>query len=262
MNGLDSHCLSILPLKLVIVNMAARWSTLLTAAASLYQTAVAEPVFRETVSFQGPFEVERNGVRNINIEYNGPLDGELAIVYGDCGMRSPFEAHHKIGRTHIGSHPAAKRHLEWTDQRPTKFVWMVPEDVSSGCLHAFVDSQLVGRSSEHSVKSRKMRKRATFAEATDPMGPWFDGVEYLKQKQPDDVFVASVKNKTFGILGAGISGLHTGVSSRGFLIWEKKLTRATVATRFSWNSQLEDSGVFRKSRRPYSHHLPERINSR
>ncbi|UQC90251.1 L-amino-acid oxidase [Colletotrichum lupini] len=191
--------------------MAARWSTLLTAAASLCQTAVAEPVFRETVSFRGPFEVERNGVRNINIEYNGPLDGELSLVYGDCGMRSPFEAHHKIGRTHIGSHPAAKRHLEWTDQRPTKFVWMVPEDVSSGCLHAFVDSQLVGRSSEHSVKSRKMRKRATFAEATDPMGPWFDGVEYLKQKQPDDVFVASVKNKTFGILGAGISGLHTGL---------------------------------------------------
>ncbi|KAI3540132.1 L-amino-acid oxidase [Colletotrichum abscissum] len=191
--------------------MAARWSTLLTAAASLCQTAIAEPVFRETVSFQGPFEVERNGVRNINIEYNGPLDGELSLVYGDCGMRSPFEAHHKIGRTHIGSHPAAKRHLEWTDQRPTKFVWMVPEDVSSGCLHAFVDSQLVGRSSEHSVKSRKMRKRATFAEATDPMGPWFDGVEYLKQKQPDDVFVASVKNKTFGILGAGISGLHTGL---------------------------------------------------
>ncbi|EQB48846.1 L-amino-acid oxidase [Colletotrichum gloeosporioides Cg-14] len=191
--------------------MAARWSTLLTAAATLCQSAVAEPVFRDTISFKGPFEVESNGIRNINIEYNGSLDGELAIVYGDCDLKSSQDAHHKIGQTHIGSHPAAKRHLEWTDQRPTKFVWMVPEDVTSGCLHAFVDNQLVGRSTEHVVKSRKMRKRATFADSTDPMGPWFDGVEYLKQKQPDEVFVASVKNKTFGILGAGISGLHTGL---------------------------------------------------
>ncbi|KAF6798188.1 l-amino acid oxidase [Colletotrichum sojae] len=191
--------------------MAARWSTLLAAAATLCQPAVAEPICRDTISFKGPFEVERNGIRNINIEYNGSLDGELAIVYGACDIKSTRDAHHNIGRTHIGSHPAAKRHLEWTDQRPTKFVWVVPEDVSSGCLHAFVDDQLVGRSSELVVKSRKMRKRATFADATDPMGPWFDGVEYLKQKQPDDVFVASVKNKTFGILGAGISGLHTGL---------------------------------------------------
>ncbi|GKT51515.1 L-amino-acid oxidase [Colletotrichum spaethianum] len=191
--------------------MAVVWSTLLTAAATLCQTTLAEPILRETVSFQGPFIVERNGIQNIKIHYNGALNGELSVSYGACDMRAAFEAHHEIGRTHIGSHPAAKRHLEWTDRRPTKFVWLVPEDVSSGCLHAFVDNQLVGRSTEHVVMSRKTRKRATFAEATDPMGPWFDGVEYLKQKQPDDVFVASVKNKTFGILGAGISGLHTGL---------------------------------------------------
>ncbi|KAF4930708.1 L-amino-acid oxidase [Colletotrichum viniferum] len=191
--------------------MAARWSTLLTAAATLCQSVVAEPVFRDTISFKGPFEVESNVIRNINVEYNGCLDGELSIVYGGCDLKSPQDANHKIGRIHIGSHPAAKRHLEWTDQRPTKFVRMVPEDVTSGCLHAFVDNQLVGRSTEHVIKSRKMRKRATFADSTDPMGPWFDGVKYLKQKQPDEVFVASVKNKTFGILGAGISGLHTGL---------------------------------------------------
>lgn len=223
--------------------MAARWSTLLTAAATLCQSAVAEPVFRDTISFKGPFEVESNGIRNINIEYNGSLDGELSIVYGGCDLKSPQDAHHKIGRTHIGSHPAAKRHLEWTDQRPTKFVWMVPEDVTSGCLHAFVDNQLVGRSTEHVIKSRKMRKRATFADSTDPMGPWFDGVEYLKQKQPDEVFVASVKNKTFGILGAGISGLHTGVSGFRTLNWGSLadkgfsccLTRLASTTGRSWS---------------------------
>lgn len=196
--------------------MAVRWSTFLVAAATLCQPTLSEPIYRETVSFKGPFEVESNGLRNINIDYNGPLDGELAIVYGACDITSPQNAHHKIGQTHVGNHPAAKRHLEWTDQRPTKFVWVVPKDVSSGCLHAFVDDELVGRSTELVVKGRRMRKRATFADSTDPMGPWFDGVEYLKQKQPDDIFVASVKNKTFGILGAGISGLHTGVSGFDF----------------------------------------------
>ncbi|OLN81297.1 L-amino-acid oxidase 1 [Colletotrichum chlorophyti] len=192
--------------------MAARWSTLLTAAAAtLCQTTIAEPILREAISFKGPSEVESSGIQNINIDYKGSLNGELAIVYGACDIKTPTEAHHQIGRTHVGSHPAAKRHLEWSDQRPTKFVWVVPKDVSSGCLHAFVDDKLVGRSAEHVVKARKTRKRATFAEATDPMGPWFDGVEYLKQKQPAEIFVASVKNKTFGILGAGISGLHTGL---------------------------------------------------
>ncbi|TKW59094.1 L-amino-acid oxidase [Colletotrichum tanaceti] len=205
--------------------MAACWSTrtLLTAAAAaaaaatLCHTTLAEPIPREeAVSFRGPYEVEKNGIQNINIDYNGSLeslDGELSIVYGACGgLQTPLEAHHSIGRTHIGSHPAAKRHLDWTDQRPTKFVWLVPDDVGPGCLHAFVDDRLIGRSAEHVVRSRRVRKRTTtFAEATDPMGPWFDGVEYLKQKQPDEVFVASVKNKRFGILGAGISGLHTGL---------------------------------------------------
>ncbi|CRK15710.1 hypothetical protein BN1723_010760 [Verticillium longisporum] len=32
---------------------------------------------------------------------------------------------------------------------------------------------------------------------------------YLQQKQPDEVFVAQVKDKKFGILGAGITGLFT-----------------------------------------------------
>ena len=41
---------------------------------------------------------------------------------------------------------------------------------------------------------------------------WFDGVDYLQQKQPDGIFVASTKSKSFGILGGGISGLMTAMS--------------------------------------------------
>ncbi|KAI1256376.1 hypothetical protein MGN70_001500 [Eutypa lata] len=78
-----------------------------------------------------------------------------------------------------------------------------------GCLHAYVDGEPLGRSDQLTVKERKLTRRATFADVADPMGPWFDGVAYLEQKQPGEVFVAATKNKTFGILGAGISGLMT-----------------------------------------------------
>ena len=79
---------------------------------------------------------------------------------------------------------------------------------------AFLDEKLIGVSSVIETKKRRVRRqsRKAFADVADPMGPWFDGVAYLEQKQPDEVFVAAAKNKKFGILGAGISGLVTGVS--------------------------------------------------
>ena len=183
----------------------------LLAAVTLLPLAAAEPIRPQPVTFNGPFEVEANGIRNINIEFNDSIDGDLTIVYGACDMGSAAEAHHHIGSTFVGEHAFAKRHAEWADRRPTKFVWISPSDISSGCLHAFSNDKMVGRSEEFSVKRRKMKKRGTFAEVGDPMGPWFDGVEYLKQKQPNETFVAATKEKKFGIIGAGISGLMTAV---------------------------------------------------
>jgi hypothetical protein len=177
------------------------------ATALLSHISIAEPVQRQHVSFKGPFEVEAAGIQNINIEYHGAPHGELTLSYGPCDMTSSSEAYHKVGSTHIGNHPMAKRHLDWADKRPTKFVWIAPTDISTGCLHAHMGDDMVGSSKRFSVKKRAMKKRGTFAQVTDPMGPWFDGVEYLQQKQPDETFVASTKEKKFGILGAGISGL-------------------------------------------------------
>lgn len=53
-------------------------------------------------------------------------------------------------------------------------------------------------------------------------GPWFDGVAYLKEKEPEDVFVAAAKSKTIGILGGGMSGLMTShlLESVGFHDWK------------------------------------------
>ncbi|KAH6625876.1 L-amino acid oxidase-like protein LaoA [Boeremia exigua] len=179
------------------------------AAALASQCVRSEPLPREYVSFEGPLEVEADGIRNINVAYHGDVDGELTIAYGACGIESMSQVSHRVGSTHVGSHPFAKRHADWQDSRPTKFVWRAPANVERGCLHAFVDDVLVGRSKEHQVKRRQMKKRATFAEVSDPMGPWFDGVEYLKEKNANETFVAATKEKKFGILGGGISGLLT-----------------------------------------------------
>lgn len=53
-------------------------------------------------------------------------------------------------------------------------------------------------------------------------GPWFDGVTYLTEKEPDDVFVASAKSRKIGIIGGGMSGLMTAhlLDSVGFHDWK------------------------------------------
>lgn len=49
----------------------------------------------------------------------------------------------------------------------------------------------------------------TGANGIDPLGPWFDGVELLKQKEVASVNVAAAKDKQIAIVGAGMSGLMT-----------------------------------------------------
>ncbi|KAH7151763.1 L-amino-acid oxidase [Dactylonectria estremocensis] len=200
----------------------------------------------QSVSFQGPFDVEQGGLHNINVEYHEELNGELTIVYGSCTLDSTSQAHHQIGRTHIGSHPAAKRHLDWEEQRPTKFVWVTPSDVISGCLHAFVDGGLVGRSQEFSVTKRKLSRRATLSDVAEPLGAWFDGVTYMSQKEPDEVFVAATKKKSFGILGGGMSGLMTSLLLESVGIHNWKIIESSgrvggrVRTTYLNNSSPED----------------------
>ncbi|PCD37162.1 hypothetical protein AU210_005666 [Fusarium oxysporum f. sp. radicis-cucumerinum] len=141
----------------------------------------------------------------------GTTEGEDATK-AETGMSSgdAAEARQHVGSTHVGQHPLAKRHLDHQDKRPTRFVWLTPEGISGGCLSAFLDGELIGQSDELDVVKRLARRTATkksFADVAGDDSLWFDGVAYLKQKQPDDVFVTATKNKSFGILGGGMSGL-------------------------------------------------------
>ncbi|KUJ06457.1 uncharacterized protein LY89DRAFT_790482 [Mollisia scopiformis] len=165
----------------------------------------------DSLYFRGPLTVESNGIANIHISYNLPLKGELSIHYGACdvSLSHPKESHHhQIGATVVGDHPFAKRHIDWEDNRPERFVWRVPEDArDGGCLFAYSGADLVGRSEALTVARKPSRRGIVLGDIGDAKGPWFDGVEYLSAKEPNETFVAQSKTKSIGILGAGMSGL-------------------------------------------------------
>lgn len=112
-----------------------------------------------TISFDHDIVAEAGGVHNVQITYNSPLDGELSLHYGSCESQTTDDCHHELGRTYVGTHVLARRHEAHADQRPTKFIWLPPNDITSGgCLHAFSGATLVGRSSPVTVKSRKQKR--------------------------------------------------------------------------------------------------------
>jgi hypothetical protein len=170
-------------------------------------------ISRSLVAFNGPLEVHANGMHNVRIKYLRPVNGHLSIHYGTCSLKAQEEAHHCLGKTHVGEHPLARRHMEWDDRRPANFVWLPREGTpDAGCLHAFLDDELIGTSAPVKVRKAIERRSTAFADVADAMGPWFDGVTYLQEKEPDEVFVASAKSKTVGIIGGGMSGLMSSVS--------------------------------------------------
>lgn len=63
---------------------------------------------------------------------------------------------------------------------------------------------------------------ATLSSLNDPYGAWFDGVSYLQSKNNSDSFVAGQKSQKIGIIGAGMSGLMSGLllDSVGIHDWE------------------------------------------
>jgi hypothetical protein len=111
-----------------------------------------------------------------------------------------------------------------------RFVWLTPSSIPShGCLHAFSDLGIIGSSSPITVHEERLKKRsttesdvATLSSLNDPYGAWFDGVSYLQSKNNSDSFVAGKKSQKIGIIGAGMSGLMSGLllDSVGIHDWE------------------------------------------
>ncbi|OAG15148.1 hypothetical protein CC77DRAFT_482512 [Alternaria alternata] len=185
---------------------------LLPLLASIASLSESKPLSHPSVTFAPLTGATPGSAQNIVVDYAGDVDGELTITYAACDAGASIaSAKQHIGRTHVGAHPLAKRHEEHEKRRPNKFVWLTPAEMYGGCLHAFLDGELIGKSEELIVSKRRTRRseRKSFVDVAGVDSNWFDGVAYLQQKQPDEVFVASVKSKSFGILGGGISGLMT-----------------------------------------------------
>ena len=190
----------------------------LTAVAVLFSPASGSAIYarHESVTFRGPVAVEADGMSNIHVAYNVPVHGKLSMHYGSCDSpiaQKNISHHHMVGSTEVGSHPLAIRHAEWKNSMPERFVWLVPESApDAGCLHAYADDELIGKSEPIRVVKRIQKRGVVLGDITDAEGPWFDGVQYLKEKEPSKVFVANAKNKSIGILGGGMAGLMSAVS--------------------------------------------------
>lgn len=132
----------------------------------------------------------------------------LTITYGPCGSQSVEDAHHVVAKIEAVSLTGSYSRL----------VWVLPRDGEPlGCLSAWDNTGvLLGRSEEQSVQGKDILGRRatspipmTAGNGIDTLGPWFDGVTLLENKQPDLVDVAAAKAKSVAIVGAGMSGLMT-----------------------------------------------------
>ncbi|KAK0641713.1 flavin-containing amine oxidoreductase-domain containing protein [Cercophora newfieldiana] len=139
---------------------------------------------------------------NIHISHSELAIGPLTITYGSCTSTSHHHAHHTV---------ATVRPQPETDSR---LVWILPEDVESGgCLSAWDNYGVLNGRSEPQNFRKQLRRRdpilMTEDRGIDVLGPWFDGVALLKDKEPSLVDVGGAKSKSVAIVGAGMSGLMT-----------------------------------------------------
>lgn len=127
----------------------------------------------------------------------------FTVTYGAChSSLSRHESHHTVSHVSHGH---------------DRLVWVLPDDISTGgCLSAWSarDGSLIGRggplevdkSSRQWAKKRdldqgmRLSKRASIpmsnASGIDAEGPWFDGVELLKEKEISAVNVKEAKAKS------------------------------------------------------------------
>ncbi|KAJ5763015.1 hypothetical protein N7533_001696 [Penicillium manginii] len=154
----------------------------------------------ERIRIHQPAGVVADSLHNVHIEFiDKSFEGELQLVYAECDIESPSYSHHDLGTVFVER-----------EAQPERFVWVTPADAPHAhCLHAFSKSVLVGRSSPIPISSPDLKKRESIADVADAMGPWFDGVAYMKSKKNAKTFVTKAKNTSVAILGGGMSGLMT-----------------------------------------------------
>ncbi|KAI0871217.1 L-amino acid oxidase [Hypoxylon argillaceum] len=168
----------------------------LSQALALYSTSF--PVRVETKA-----KLESR-LANVYVQIIGEVDAPIRYTYGHCSDDSSHYAQSVIG--------------ESSNENTSRLVWIIPEDISNGgCISAWNShGVLVGRSAQiWTTLKRRLNKRGPHSihmdasNGIDTWGPWFDGVELLKNKNLDAIDAAEAKAKDIAIVGAGMSGLMT-----------------------------------------------------
>ncbi|KAH7397231.1 hypothetical protein BKA66DRAFT_236758 [Pyrenochaeta sp. MPI-SDFR-AT-0127] len=191
---------------------------------SIAHTTLSGPVGpRSDLILFKPLTVATDSVHNVHIGFSDDdFEGPIRVVFGDCDMKYHHQSHHEVGSHWI------KR-----TSRPQRLVWIVPADaVDRGCLHAYSGSELIGRSAPVPVMHQP-RKREEISEIADMMGPWFDGVAYMRAKPNNASYVEIAKSKKIAIIGGGMSGLMTSLllDSVGIHNWHITESSARVGGR-------------------------------
>ena len=140
---------------------------------------------------------------NIHIS-NAEMGGNegLTITYGSCESTVAQDAHQIVAKVEPRSGTG-----------PFRLVWVLPEEIESeGCISAWGSTGvLYGRSERQRLAERQIRRRGSIQmdneNGIDSWGPWFDGVNLLKNKEPGLIDVAAAKSKSVAVVGAGMSGL-------------------------------------------------------
>ncbi|KAJ5489390.1 hypothetical protein N7539_004280 [Penicillium diatomitis] len=140
-----------------------------------------------------------HSLHNIHVEIlDQSFEDHVKLVYGNCNLQSSVDGHHEVASVFVRR-----------DVKPDRLVWVTPADtMHNQCLHAFSGSNLLGCSSPVAIAS-PLTKRESIADVADMMGPWFDGVTYMKSKHNSEAFVSKAKNNSVAIVGRGMSGLIT-----------------------------------------------------
>ncbi|KAJ5684689.1 uncharacterized protein N7477_001034 [Penicillium maclennaniae] len=165
----------------------------------------------------------------------------LGLGMSGLGLASAVQRGDEVIRIHSPGDVTADSlhniHVEFLDssfEGPLQLVYGECEMQNSWQMHHEIGTTLLGRSSPISVSS-PMLKRQSIADVADTMGPWFDGIAYMKSKKESEAFVSKAKNTSVAIVGGGMSGLMTShlLSSVGIHDWHiyESSERTSISTR-------------------------------
>ncbi|KAK4196230.1 putative L-amino-acid oxidase [Triangularia verruculosa] len=149
---------------------------------------------------------------NIYVNRVQPIEDAIDFTYGSCEQKTLNDSHHFIATS--------------TDASQDRLIWVLPDGLySGGCISAWSNTTnvLVGRSQKQHLDLETMARRRHArlsrrgndpnsilmdnSTGVDVWGPWFDGVEVLKNAECNAIDAAAAKQKSIAIVGAGMAGL-------------------------------------------------------